>query len=73
MTYVLQTQPMNLTKLISARISKELSRQIKDEVRTRKLTGVRVNEADVVREALAGRYQRAAQSTEAQSEQKEAA
>lgn len=49
---------MKLTELVTARISKELHRQIKDEVSTRKRTGQRVNEADIVREALIEHAQR---------------
>lgn len=56
---------MNLTKLISARISKELDRRIKEEVKQRKLSGIRVNEADIVREALVNRFLKDAQQKEA--------
>lgn len=57
---------MNLTKLISARISKELDSQIKREVRSRKLAGLRANEADIVREALIYHLKKDGQETPAE-------
>ena len=49
---------MKLTKLITARISKEMDVQIKSEVKRRKVSGQRINEADIVREALIEHFQK---------------
>ena len=43
---------MKLSELVTARVSPDLQQQIKDDVAKRRAGGLRVNEADIVREAL---------------------
>jgi hypothetical protein len=47
---------MRLNELITARVSGEMVSKIKVEVKRRKLSGQRVNQADIVREALIAHF-----------------
>ena len=47
---------MKLNELITARVSGEMVIKIKGEVKRRKLSGQRINQADIVREALIAHF-----------------
>ena len=49
---------MKLTQLITARVSAEMVGKIKSEVKRRKTSGQRINQADILREALIEHFQK---------------